>query len=97
MADITGDYRAPGSQPGDDLGAAARLLYESVKNNPFMSMAGRTRLSQGLLPNLNDVQAAFNQYTSPVITQSLAGLFQSGGVPLAEQDFYRNIWTPLGR
>lgn len=77
-------------------GRAAQLLLPALKGNPFITPEGRSRLEAGQLPDMNMIQPAFWQYTSPVIQQALTGLYQSGAVRPEEQQFTQQQWTPMG-
>lgn len=92
-ADVIG---GGGVQTTPELAAAARLLGGATATNPFIDPAGRERLQGGLLPELNAINPAFYRYTSPLITQAMQGLFQSGGVPLAHQRFLQEMFRPPG-
>ena len=94
QAPSLGDRIATGAQTPQ--GRAAQLLMPALKGNPFMTPEALQRLQEGNLPDLNMINPAFWQYTSPVITQALQGLYQSGGVRPEEQQFTAQQWTPLG-
>lgn len=78
---------------------ARRLLAGSLAGNPFIAPEGHARLTQGILPDFNMIDPRFWRYTSPVIQQTLQGLYQSNPASplrLEDQNFLREIWRPLG-
>lgn len=85
---------APTISPGSYVADAARLLGGAVGNNPFISQAARTGLSEGGVPALNQISPAFFRYTTPSISQALLGLFESIGRPREDSLFTVNQFRP---
>ncbi|KKN72529.1 hypothetical protein LCGC14_0410330 [marine sediment metagenome] len=75
---------------------AARLLSGAVAGNPFISQEGQGRLQGGQAPLLNQITPSFFRQTSPVIQQSLLGLFQSLGLRPEDVSFIMQQFTPRG-
>ncbi len=61
------------------LAAVAKELAPAVASNPFISNEAKQALSEGRLPLLGDISAAFYRHTSPTVVQILQGLFTSSG------------------
>lgn len=77
-------------------GEVAKLLATDVQNNPFISTEGLGQLQRGLAPLLNQIDPAFFRHTSPVIVQSLLGLYQSLGVRIEDIIFQQQAARPEG-
>lgn len=85
----------PGQVPGNAYTAnAARLLGGAVANNPFLTRPARTGLSAGNIPPINQIDPAFWKYTTPSVSKSLLGLFESVGRPREDVLFTSGRYRP---
>ena len=70
-----------GDQPSVDPNPAARRLFgEGFAGSPLITPGGFEQLRQGLLPLFNQITPGFLLYGSPIMRETLAGLFESSSI-----------------